>query len=106
MEIAAAPQPSSVCFTYGTSSQIPAFSWGAVRTAGPRKSSRNRPKAILFKRIRNNSKLSLAERERQDDDGERDQNDPQQIAIGNPSSGKITLRLARPLGQFGQVFIA
>src|SRR6266404_3118393 len=29
MEIAADPQPSSLCFTNGTSSHTPAFSWGA-----------------------------------------------------------------------------
>src|SRR6266436_3594923 len=101
MEIAAAPQPSSVCFTYGTSSQIPAFSWGAIRAAGPRKKNRKRPRTIWFAGIRNNSKLQLAERDRQHDDGERDQDDPKQIAIRNASSRKITLRLSRPLRQFG-----
>src|SRR5260370_8089167 len=98
MEIAAEPQPSSVCFTYGTSSQIPAFSWGSVRAEGPRKRSRSRQRAIRFIRMRNHSKLQeLAERHRQDDDADGDQNNPKKIAIGNASSGKITQRLATPL---------
>src|SRR2546429_2724332 len=107
MEIEADPQPSSACLTYGTSSQIPALSWGPVRADGPRKKSRNRPSTIRLIRMMNDSKLRvLAERERQNNDGERDQDNPQQIAVRNASRGKITLRLARPLGQFGKVFIA
>src|SRR5437899_3112549 len=92
MEMAADPQPSSVCFTYGTSSQIPAFPWGPVRAEGPRKRSRNRPRTIRLMRIMKDSKLrGLTERERQHDDGERDQNDPKHVAIGNVPGGKITL---------------
>src|SRR5256885_14338423 len=107
MEMTADPQASSACLTYGTSSQIPALSWGPVRAEGPRKKSRNRPRTIRLIRIMNDSKLRvLAERERQNNDGERDQDNPQQIAVRNASCGKITLRLARPLGQFSKVFIA
>src|SRR5258708_66637 len=107
MEMAADPQPSSACFTYGTSSQIPAFSWGPGRAEDPRKRSGNRPRTIRFIRIRNHSNLQkLTERDCQDDDTDGDQDDPKQIAIGNASRGKITLRLTRPLGQLGKVFIA
>src|SRR5258708_40138597 len=107
MEMAADPQPSSVCLTYGTSSQIPAFSWGPVRAEGPRKRSRNRPRTIRFIRIRSHSSCKkLAECDRQDDDADGDQDNPKQIAIGNASGGEITLRLTRTLGQFGKVFIA
>src|SRR5260370_38495282 len=107
MERGAEPQPSSVCFTYGTSSQIPAFSWGPGRAEDPRKRSGNRPRTIRFIRIRNHSNLQkLTERDCQDDDTDGDQDDPKQIAIGNASRGKITLRLPRPLGQLDKDFIA
>src|SRR5216684_8940643 len=104
MEMAADPQPSSACFTYGTSSQIPAFSWGPVRAEGPRKRSKNRPRPTWFIRIRITPN-ELAERDRQDDDSERDQDNPKHVAIRNASRGKITLRLARPLCQSGKIFI-
>ena len=47
----------------------------------------------------------LAERDRQYDDSERDQDNPKHVAIRNASRGKITLRLARPLCQSGKIFI-
>src|SRR6266851_3038550 len=107
MEMAADPQPSSVCLTNGTSSQIPASSWGPVRAEGPRERSRNRPRTIRLMRIMKDSKLrKLPECDRQDNDADGDQDNPKQIAIGNASGGEVTLRLTRPLGQFGKVFIA
>src|SRR5260370_39784244 len=107
MEIAADPQLSSACFTYGTCSQMAAFSWGPVRAESPRKRSRNRPRTIRLMRIMKDSKLrELPECDRQDDDADGDQDNPKQIAIGNSSGGEITLRLTRTLGQFGKVFIA
>src|SRR5258708_9356252 len=106
MEIAADPQPSSACFTYGTSSQIPAFSWGPVGAESPRKRSRNRPRTIRLVLIMKDSKLrKLPECDRQDNDADGDQDNPKQIAIGNASRGKIALRLTRPVGQLGEVFI-
>jgi len=93
--MAADPHPSSACLTYGTSSQIPALSWGPVRAADPRKKSSNRPRTIRLIRIKYDSKFQeLAERERQDNDDERDQDDPKHIAVRNASRGKIPLRLA------------
>src|SRR5690242_6818903 len=47
----------------------------------------------------------LSERQRQYDDGERDNDDPKQIAIGNAACGKISLRLPGTLREFGEVCI-
>ena len=47
----------------------------------------------------------LAERDRQDDYADGDQDDPKQITIRDASGGKITLGLARPCGQFGKILI-
>ena len=46
-----------------------------------------------------------AKRHNQDDDGDGDQDNPEQIAIGYPSRSEIALRPAGPLGQLGKVFI-
>src|SRR5260370_40959753 len=106
MEMAADPQPSSVCLTYGTSSQIPAFSWGPVRAPDPRKRSRNRPRTIRLMRIMKHSKLrKLPECDRQDNDADGDQDNAKQIAIGNAARGKTALLLTITLSQLGDVFI-
>src|SRR5260370_32269442 len=100
MEMAADPQPSSVCLTYGTSSQIPAFSWGPVRATDPRKRSGNRPRTIRLMRIMKDSKLrKLPECDRQDNDADDDQDNPKQIAIENASRGELALRLTSPARQ-------
>src|SRR5260370_38690076 len=102
--MAAGPQPSSVCVPNGTSSQIPAFSWGPVRAEGPRKRGRSRPRTIRLMRIMKDSKLrKLPECDRQDNDADGDQDNPNQIAIENASRDKIHLRLTRTLGQLGKV---
>jgi hypothetical protein len=104
MEITAEPQPSSLCFTYGTSSQIPAFSWVACGSTAPAKSKASNPSE--------NSSLAvvacprfeeLAQRKRQYDDAQSDHDNPKQITVGNPASGEIALRPARPLGELGEI---
>src|SRR5215472_14021797 len=48
----------------------------------------------------------LTKRDRQHDDGNRNEDDPKHIAVGNTSGGKISLPLPRTLREFGDVFIA
>src|SRR5712664_4015238 len=107
MEIAADPQPSSLCLTNGTSSHTPAFSWGAGWTNRPRKRSRSKPRAALFMVVSYSFEVQgSAKGHNQDDDANGDQDNPEQIAIGYASRSEIALRLAGPLGQLGKVFIA
>src|SRR5215469_4807669 len=107
MEMDADPQPSSLCWTNGTSSQIPALSWDAARGARPRTSARNKPRTTFLICVTSDSGLRRStKRDREHDNGNRDQDDPQHIAVGNTACRKIALRLARPLGQFGKVFVA
>src|SRR5882762_5645051 len=107
MEIAAEPQPSSLCFTNGTSSHTPAFSWGAGWTNRPGKRSRSKPRAALFMVVSYSFEVQgSAKGYNQDDDANGDQDNPEQIAIGYASRSEIALRLAGPLGQLGKVFIA
>src|SRR5229473_5255695 len=107
MEIAAEPQPSSLCFTNGTSSHTPAFSWGAGWTNRPRKRSRSKLGAALFMVVSCSFKVQgSAKGHNQDDDADGDQDNPEQISIGYMSGSEIALRLAGPLGQLGKVFIA
>src|SRR5260370_42397858 len=107
MEVVGETEQSSLCFTLGKASEAAAEPGGADGAGRRRKESRSEARAMRFIRIRSHSKLKeLAESDRQDDDADGDQDDPKQIAIRNASSGKIALRLARPLGQLGKVFIA
>src|SRR6267143_1237323 len=107
MEIAADPQPSSLCLINGTSSHTPAFSWGAGWRKRPGKRSRSKPRAIRLIRVRYSSEGGeLAQRNHQHDDADGDHDDPQQVAVGNASGSEIVLRLAGAFGQFGKIFIA
>src|SRR5260370_26401793 len=107
MEMAADPQPSSLCFTNGTSSHTPAFSWDAGEFDRPRKRSRSKPSTIRFIRVTQDSEIyELTKRNLQDDDADGDQDDPPHIAVRDAPGGEIVLRLARPLGQLGKIFIA
>src|SRR5579859_80485 len=51
IERAAEPQPSSVCFTKGTSSHTPALFWGAAGTAHTRKRINKDPKTRCLMRV-------------------------------------------------------
>src|SRR5215472_1048742 len=106
MEMAADPHPSSLCLTNGTSSQTPAVSGGAASTGGPRKSVRNKTNLARFERVTNNSdSRELVQRQRQDNDPERDHNNPQHIAVGDASRGKIGLSVPGTLRQLSEVFV-
>src|SRR5712675_747994 len=109
MAIDAEPQPSSVCFTYGTSSQMPgALPTGAdwPRTATTQSSTPAETRSIdRFHPQRKNS----VQHSHQCDHQNGDDDDDQQVAIGQtpgPSGGKTVVHLARALGQPGQVVIA
>src|ERR1700722_296622 len=95
----AEPQPSSVCFTKGTSSHTPALSWGAAETALPRrrisKESRVRRLILVKRRL---LMTGSAKCECNDKDSHDNQDDPQKISVGEMSGGKIFLRLARFFG--------
>src|SRR5882672_7993476 len=107
MEIAAEPQPSSLCFTNGTSSHTPAFSWGAGWANRPRKRSRSKPRAALFMIASCSFELSGSTKgHNQNDDANGDHDNPEQISIRYSSGSEIALRLAGPRGQLGKVFIA
>src|SRR6267378_941487 len=107
MEIAADPQPSSLCLTNGTSSHTPAFSWGAGWPNRPGKRSRSKPRAALFMVVSYSFEVQgSAKGHNQDDDADGDHDNPEQISIGYASGSEIALRLAGPLGQLGKVFIA
>src|SRR5580704_7979257 len=102
----AEPQPSSVCFTKGTSSHTPADSWGAAGTALPRKRASKVPRA---RRSRVEPRLLMkhsAKCECNDKDGYDNQDDPQKVPVREMSGGEIFLCLARLFSQFGEIFIA
>src|SRR5580704_3652988 len=100
------PQPSSVCFTKGTSSHTPALSC-AAGAALPRKRINKEPRArrLIFVKRRLLTNVS-ANCERNDKDRHDNQNDPQQIAVGKTSGCEILLCLTRLLSQFCEILIA
>src|SRR5579859_3559791 len=107
MAIAAEPQPSSVCLTYGTSSQMPAFLPGSdcLDNASTLSSTPAQTRSIDGFPMRRNSAQHCNQRNQQDGH----EQDDQQIAIGQApraSRRKIVLYLARALRQSGQVFVA
>src|ERR1700730_137669 len=106
MEMAAEPQPSSVCFTKGTSSHTPELSWAAGNIKHPRKRVRSKPRAALFIFVTYGFLVyGSAERHNQDDDADGDHDDPEQISIGDASGSEIALRPAGALGELGKMFI-
>src|ERR1700730_2279831 len=106
MEIAADPQPSSLCFTKGTSSHTPAFSCGAGSTVRTRRERSRRPRAncLIFAVPRFYS-LKLSKDKRQDDDAERDHNNPHQITVRDTTGGEVILGPAGTLSQLSDIFI-
>src|ERR1700722_7584844 len=78
----AEPQPSSVCFTKGTSSHTPADSWGAAGTALPRKRTSKEPRARRLIRVKARLLMKCsANCECNDKDSHDNQDDPQKISI-------------------------
>src|SRR5579859_1176190 len=107
IEIEAEPQPSSVCFMKGTSSHTPALPWGVAEAALPRKTiSRETRVRRLFRVWRRLLRKGSANGESNDEHGHDNQDNPQEIAVGKVSGGKIFLSLARPLRKFREIRIA
>src|ERR1700682_649613 len=109
MAIDAEPQPSSVCLTYGTSSQMPALpsgaDWPNIATTLISKPAHRRSIRVSLRAAVPESAQHSDQRYQQNG-GEKDD---QQIAIGQApraASGKIVLYLTRALGQPGQVLVA
>src|SRR5712664_3771620 len=111
MAMAAEPQPSSVCLTYGTSSHTPELFAGAAWANSVGKKANRKPVDTRSIEVFSNaSAWSSAQNGYQRNDQNRDDDDDQQVAVRQASrtssTGEIVLHLARARSQVRQIFIA